>query len=1075
MPNLTKRVEEQLQDISWLMETLPPATILREAVDAQFIYQTNLAEANRFCLVRLADDWQLESVQQLIQLFSDALSQPSGFLRFHYAQAIGELTAKHDLNLAEQATRFIRFRPSKRESEIKDYFGYFISAYLESGGSHEELASLERILRIDQPTAWVSLMFQLPMEQVSKDQFEEATRIQSLDGLRLVQRLAQAGFAMPQFKPSRSALVNYERMRPSYEREQFVDRVKSTTELMVGSLNDTAPAGLKHSTTDFLMERARLDPSKRVFNTIMHFVQLMKLDRDIASGLHARDRSIDMLPWLSQAEIDRLVIELKNSLGNSSDSHVPVIPKLLAEAMLRSPERKWNQVVDYLHELIKSGTELQSIQAIQTIYYLLHRTGSVELQAKLLLCLLSGVAHHRDELAISSITTIGQLLWLGRLAPEALKTILRKLLVAVTHRLDTSSQLAYFYHPMVRILQQTIQKHPELKDSERRPRAFFPGSFDPFSLGHEAVARAVAQLGYDVYLAIDEFSWSKRTQPNRIRREIMRKSIADELHLYEFPESISVNIARDKDLELLQRLLGNDVALIVGEDVIRGASAYRRSQKILEFPHLVFARDTESDIEEVARELGLQMARIPLSGFENVSSTLIRTSLDSEQDISQLIDPLARQFIYDYDSYRHRQLTKDALVLHEPSYQTTPVDSSFIMRDSLTDSSLQFRYSDDTIILEDCQGKCLPLVSEVLAEGCRIGYSFAETEVDIYDLDYLGFVEGRVDLRTPCSLHFDLDDLIKDDYRQKDVFLDALTETRRKLLQTICSMYPGQFVLPLFQNRVYQKLAQLITKKNDVPLQPTEPRTLGPYLAVPFGEILKKRILPNTVTKSLHTEKYFQRDLSRWQIEASPDYMSIRNQVQMIGSFDRPILLVDDLLNKGYRLNRVMPLFQEFNLPVETLYVGLISERGRGISQQYGLAVEAAYELPHLKHWFVESKYYPYLGGDSVSGEESELTPAFWPSINLIYPYAKIPFLKHLDHATRFDFSMVCLQNAIKLLEALEQAYQEETYRYPQLRHLPELSYQPRYPFHGSGVYPELAIKPSQLVRNDLENLERLR
>jgi len=52
--------------------------------------------------------------------------------------------------------------------------------------------------------------------------------------------------------------------------------------------------------------------------------------------------------------------------------------------------------------------------------------------------------------------------------------------------------------------------------------AFFPGTFDPFTLSHKGIVRAIRDLGFEVLLAIDEFSWSKRTQPYRIRRRIGR-------------------------------------------------------------------------------------------------------------------------------------------------------------------------------------------------------------------------------------------------------------------------------------------------------------------------------------------------------------------------------------------------------------------------------------------------------------------------------------------------------------------------------------------------------------------------
>ncbi len=46
-----------------------------------------------------------------------------------------------------------------------------------------------------------------------------------------------------------------------------------------------------------------------------------------------------------------------------------------------------------------------------------------------------------------------------------------------------------------------------------RKIAFFPGTFDPFTLSHKGIVHAIRDLGFEVYLAVDEFSWSKRPSP----------------------------------------------------------------------------------------------------------------------------------------------------------------------------------------------------------------------------------------------------------------------------------------------------------------------------------------------------------------------------------------------------------------------------------------------------------------------------------------------------------------------------------------------------------------------------------
>lgn len=38
----------------------------------------------------------------------------------------------------------------------------------------------------------------------------------------------------------------------------------------------------------------------------------------------------------------------------------------------------------------------------------------------------------------------------------------------------------------------------------------------------------IRALGYEVYLAVDEFSWSKRTLARLLRRRIVNMSVADQ-------------------------------------------------------------------------------------------------------------------------------------------------------------------------------------------------------------------------------------------------------------------------------------------------------------------------------------------------------------------------------------------------------------------------------------------------------------------------------------------------------------------------------------------------------------------
>lgn len=58
-------------------------------------------------------------------------------------------------------------------------------------------------------------------------------------------------------------------------------------------------------------------------------------------------------------------------------------------------------------------------------------------------------------------------------------------------------------------------------------------------------------MGLEVYLAIDEFSWSKRTIPKLLRRKIAAISVANMWDVYLFPDNMPINIASPEDLATL--------------------------------------------------------------------------------------------------------------------------------------------------------------------------------------------------------------------------------------------------------------------------------------------------------------------------------------------------------------------------------------------------------------------------------------------------------------------------------------------------------------------------------------------
>mgnify|MGYP001433912854 FL=1 len=196
--------------------------------------------------------------------------------------------------------------------------------------------------------------------------------------------------------------------------------------------------------------------------------------------------------------------------------------------------------------------------------------------------------------------------------------------------------------------------------------------------------------------------------------------------------------------------------------------------------------------------------------------------------------------------------------------------------------------------------------------------------------------------------------------------------------------------------------------------------------------------------------------------------------MRTIKSFERNVILVDDLLHKGYRIRELDPLFKAENVNVRKLVVGILSGRGKDLMTIQKRKVDSAYFIPNLRAWFVESSIYPFIGGDSVARKGTENVSVI-PSINLIEPYVAPAFLGQAEKETIYQFSLTCLENARDILTVLEEEYQVLYEKNLTLKRLGEVVISSRSPDQGDCLSYDLNLAPSVYVANDIEKLKRLR
>ena len=326
-------------------------------------------------------------------------------------------------------------------------------------------------------------------------------------------------------------------------------------------------------------------------------------------------------------------------------------------------------------------------------------------------------------------------------------------------------------------------------------------------------------------------------------------------------------------------------------------------------------------------------------------------------------------------------------------------------------------------------------------------------------------------MHAPLVLLQNLETTLKEPFSSNERVLRAVYKAHQDLQQAATGLYPGQLVLSLSASVMYHRLVDKITTLNNVPKEPTVPRQLGEAMCVPYGKILRGKVIPNTVTKTLHTDKVFDPGIKKYTIEAFPYYSPLSSQIKAIKSFNRPVILVDDLLHHGGRLDALEPMLKAEGVNIKKVLLGMISGYGRDAMATKGLDTDSVYFIPNLRHWFVESTLYPFIGGDTVRRDTVKVA-GLTPSINMILPYT-VPPLKDCSREAVFEFSACCIRNARDILMVLESEYRTQFARNLTLSRLSEAVILPLCPDKGDCVNYDPNLAASVYLENDLQMLYR--
>lgn len=944
----------------------------------------------------------------------------------------------------------------------------------------------------------------------------------------------------------------------------------------------------KKANVDVMVERIRQSKTKETLQAALHFCNLLKVSATETVRNHSGKSIIRIVQSLNNQEKNEVSIELIRALEMQDIQFAKYIPRYIGKLMIHLPMNELDEAVEDFYVKVKTASSQLVWLSLHSIGYLLeeyllnlHLLHDSEQRkehrlAKLIGILLLGLYNFDSAISNEALKILSMLFGSNRLSLERkyklFRLIDKKLLIVLGEK-SGNADLIYLknsasLNKIYRFILDYEFFEGKLTATEPGKIAFFPGTFDPFSLGHKQIATEIRNQGYDVFLAIDEFSWSKKAQPHIIRKNIVKSSVADEMGIYIFPSQYPINIANDENILKLKELFPEmDLWIVVGSDVVSNASSYSddRRGEILKLNHIIFERTDamtyssgalkpeRSKIDNIMGEVNI--LSLPPQ-YELISSTQIREAVDEDRDISELIDLQAQNYIYRYNLYKkapqykffaprtelaierieHLSTKNMDRIIEEAKLPSVDIrqelfksaenglkvitvrnesDGKLIAFASGFNLKSKFYYEEmkDSSISEYLRSNALGrvflvnsvwldktntrknllsiLMNELFAMAIEKDYAYCvvnnlltfgndRLENCLKLQGFISFSRERelppvqiANISNPIVLNPDLRSIIKEPFRNNAKIREVIYRTREKLQSALTKLYPGELVLAFDRKVTYAKLVKKVCELNEVSYIQSKERRFGKKLCVSYGTILNDSIIPNTVTKALHTEKVFKSDLKSFSIEEYPNYLELSEQIETIKAFDRSVILIDDILHKGYRLQKMQPLLEKASVRIDNIVVAILSGRGHEIIQKSDQQVEYIYYIRSLRNWFNENSLYPFVGGDYVR-RDGQKDGFLLPSLNYILPYAYPKYIIGARKEDIYHLSEVCIENAIEFFEAIESEYLRIYEKSFSLYKLREIFEKTRMPDYGTNLELDFNLKPSDYLKNDLERLRRL-
>ena len=329
--------------------------------------------------------------------------------------------------------------------------------------------------------------------------------------------------------------------RECAELEELLDRPELASNVFLDNLKTATHWVLKAVGVEYLLDQVEHGNRQNVLHIATHLSNLIKVSENVVVRRMAGASLLSIAPVLTPDRRNEIAVELSKALETGQSELSKYIPEYLGRFSLWLTPRELDEVVDQMQFLLSSASANVVAAALSTVgsileYYAVYggRFGedpeTLDARRRRLAgLLLKGLSSFREPVRQEALHILGDGLFASRALTYEEKVSLftltaKKVLCLIGE--SGEKDLTFFYtaaalsHIYRFIIYHSVEDGP-FRFTVPDKVAFFPGTFDPFSLSHKGIVQNIRDLGFEVYLAVDEFSWSKKAQPGLIRRQLV--------------------------------------------------------------------------------------------------------------------------------------------------------------------------------------------------------------------------------------------------------------------------------------------------------------------------------------------------------------------------------------------------------------------------------------------------------------------------------------------------------------------------------------------------------------------------